>query len=72
MVDDELRRPALPAPTVGILPCSGRNERVVRYALRASAAPMSVATYTYDSLPADERTSLPNVEVLSAALLPDT
>lgn len=71
MVDDELRRPALPAPTVGILLGAGRNERVVRYALRAAAAPMAVATYTYDSLPADERTSLPDVEALSAALLPE-
>lgn len=42
---------------------------MVRYALRAAAAPMAVATYTYDSLPAAERTSLPDVEALSATLL---
>ena len=71
MVDDELRRPALHAPTVGILLCAGRNERVVRYALRAAASPMAVATYTYDTLPADERASLPDLAALSIALMTD-
>jgi hypothetical protein len=71
MVDDELRRPTLHAPTVGILLCAARNERVVRYALRAAAAPMAVATYTYDTLPPNERASLPDVDVLSTALVAD-
>ena len=54
LVDDKLRRPAVHAPTVGILLCSGRNEQVVRYALGRSTAPMAVSTYTYDTLPAEE------------------
>lgn len=58
MVDDELRQPHIHAPTVVILLCAGRNERVVRYALRAAAAPMSMATYTYDKVPAAERGAL--------------
>ncbi len=68
MVDDELRQPHIHAPTVGILLCAGRNERVVRYALRAAAAPMAVATYTYDKLPAAERAALPPLEDLTVAL----
>ncbi len=68
MIDDELRRPEIHAPTVGILLCADRNERVVRYALRAAAAPMAVATYTYDKLPAAEKDALPNLSVLTDAL----
>ncbi len=68
MVDDELRQPHIHAPTVGILLCAGRNERVVRYALRAAAAPMAVATYTYDKLPDAERAALPPLEDLTVAL----
>lgn len=69
MIDDELRRPEIHAPTVGILVCADRNERVVRYALRAAAAPMAVATYTYDKLPAAEKDALPN---LSDQIVPDS
>ena len=68
MVDDQLRRPGIHAATVGILLCAGRNERVVRYALRAAAAPMAVATYTYDKLPAEERTALPTVDDLTTMI----
>jgi hypothetical protein len=49
MVEDQLRCPDIHAPTVGILLCADRNERVVRYALRAAVAPMAVAIYTYDA-----------------------
>lgn len=69
LVDDTLRRPAVHAPTVGILLCSGRNEQVVRYALGRSTAPMAVSTYTYESLPAEEKAALPAAETLTAALV---
>ena len=68
MVDDQLRRPGTHAATVGILLCAGRNEKVVRYALRAAAAPMAVATYTYDKLPTEERTGLPTVDDLTTMI----
>ena len=67
MDDDQLRNPARHAPTVGILLCSGSTERVVRYALRATNAPMAVATYTYDALPPDEQAALPAAEAIAAA-----
>lgn len=67
LVDDKLRRPAH-SPTVGILICGSRNDHTVRYALNQSNAAMAVSTYTYESLPADERQALPNEEELAAAL----
>lgn len=71
MVDDLLRRPDLHNPTIGILLCAGRNEQVVRYALRAANAPMAVATYTWDKLPDAEKAALPPGAVLAAALADD-
>ncbi|MEZ0163306.1 YhcG family protein [Kineococcus sp. LSe6-4] len=69
LVDDRLRRPERHAPTVGILLCTRapKNE-AVRYALTSSAAPLAVAGYTYDRLPAEERAALPDVDTLTAAL----
>lgn len=67
VVDDQLRNPDRHAPTVGILLCSSRSEKVVRYALRAANAPMAVATYTYRELPAAERAALPPAEAITAA-----
>ena len=57
-VDDIYRREHH-APTVGILLCADRSERVVRYSLGNTRHPMAVSTYTYDSLPAEERAALP-------------
>lgn len=68
LVDDELRDPDRHTPTVGILLCAGRNDRVVRYALRGTAAPMAIANYTYDNLPAYERSVLPAAADLTALL----
>jgi predicted nuclease of restriction endonuclease-like (RecB) superfamily len=66
-VDDQLRNPAVHASTVGILLCTSRTENTVKYALRASSAPMAIATYTYDTLPAPERAALPPVAVITHA-----
>ena len=66
LVDDRLRL-AQHRPTVGLLLCADRNESTVRYSLGAVHAPMAVATYTYDTLPADERAALPSdTDVMSA------
>lgn len=66
LVDDRLRLPQH-RPTVGLLLCADKNESTVRYALGSTAAPVAVATYTYDSLPASEREALPSeTQVMSA------
>jgi predicted nuclease of restriction endonuclease-like (RecB) superfamily len=69
LVDERLRQPSH-APTVGILLCTGKNEAVVRYALRGTAQPMAISTYTYESLPPAEREALPNADKLTHALGP--
>ena len=70
LVDDRLRL-AQHRPTVGLLLCADRNESTVRYSLGAVHAPMAVATYTYDTLPADERAALPSdTELMSALTTP--
>ncbi len=70
VVDDRLRRSDRHAPTVGILLCKGRNDTLVRYALAGAPAPLAVAEYTYDTLPAQERGALPTAAELAAALEP--
>jgi len=67
IVDDQLRKPAVHAPTVGILLCTSSTENTVKYALRAANAPMAVATYTYDTLPPAEKAALPPVEAVTHA-----
>lgn len=68
LVDEQLRHPDRHAPTVGILLCSsGSNDSVVRYAPRSANAPMAIATYSYDTLPAAERMALPAAEAVTAA-----
>ena len=77
LVDDRLRRPQH-APTVGLLLCADRNERVVRYALAGASRPLAVSTYifssygedtyAYDALPTGAQEALPAVDELTAAL----
>jgi len=68
VVDDRLRRSDRHARTVGILLCKSRNDTLVRYALAGAPAPLAVADYTYDTLPAQERGTLPTAAELAAAL----
>ena len=69
LVDERLRRPDRHAPTVGILLCTkAPREQAVRYALASTAAPMAVASYTYDRLPPEEQAALPDAATLAAAL----
>ncbi len=69
-VDDQLRDRDRHAPTVGILLCAGRNDRVVRYSLAGSSAPLAVAGFTYDTLPEAARAAVPPDDQLIAALAP--
>lgn len=46
LVDDQLRDPAVHAPTIGLLLCATRSDAVVRYALANNTAPLAVADYT--------------------------
>ena len=59
VVDDQLRKPDRHAPTVGILLCAARDDRVVHYALAGAAQPIAVADYTYEAVPANAQQSLP-------------
>ncbi|XKH55227.1 PDDEXK nuclease domain-containing protein (plasmid) [Citricoccus nitrophenolicus] len=72
LVDDRLRREAH-APTVGILICGSKNDHTVRYALGRSTSPLAVSAYTYEELPAADRSLVPAEDQLTAALdaLPD-
>jgi predicted nuclease of restriction endonuclease-like (RecB) superfamily len=66
-INDLLRLPRQ-APTVGMLVCGSKSERVVRYALEGSTQPLAVTSYTYDALPADEQAALPSPAAIIAAL----
>lgn len=66
-VNGRLRQPRM-APTVGILVCGSKHEPTVRYALEGSAQPIAVTSYTYDTLPAEEKASLPSPDAITAAL----
>ena len=67
IVDDLLKRDQH-APTIGILLCGSKSDRTVRYSLGKTSSPLAVASYTFDSLPADERAILPVAEKIAAAL----
>lgn len=65
LVEDRLRRPAHQA-TVGLLLCTDKNDRVVRYALAGSSQPIAIASY--DLLAPAERAALPSEAELQRAL----
>jgi predicted nuclease of restriction endonuclease-like (RecB) superfamily len=64
LVEKQLRR-RQHAATVGLLLCTDKNDRVVRYALATSTHPMAVASY--DLLPPAERAALPSEADLERA-----
>ncbi len=66
-VDANLRVPNQHSPTIGILLCAGRNDNVVRYSLAGTTAPLAVADYTYDALPASARDAVPTEAELASA-----
>jgi predicted nuclease of restriction endonuclease-like (RecB) superfamily len=67
-VVDDVVRAAADGPTIGILLCASRSERVVRYALHGMATPMAVAGYRYRELPEDVRSALPAEGMLEATV----
>ena len=67
-IDDNLRDHNQHAPTIGILLCAGRNDNVVRYSLAGTTAPLAVADYTYDTLPAPLRELVPTDDELASAV----
>lgn len=66
-VNDMVRFPGM-ARTVGILVCGSKHDPTVRYALDGSSQPIAVTSYTYETLPAEERAALPSPEAITAAL----
>lgn len=70
LVDDQLRE-EIHRPTVGILICGDKSDRIVRYALNQTGSPMAVATYTYETLPPEEQSSLPDAQQLINAISTD-
>jgi hypothetical protein len=67
-VIDGVVRAAADGPTIGILLCASRSERVVRYALHGMATPMAVAGYRYGELSEDVRSALPAEGMLEATV----
>lgn len=67
-VDENLRIPDRHGATIGILLCAGRNDNVVRYSLAGAPAPLAVANYTYDTLPAPIRELVPTDNELASAV----
>ena len=49
--------------------CAGRNDNVVRYSLANTTAPLAVAHYTYETLPAQERDAVPTARQLTELAL---
>ena len=70
-VSDLVKFPGM-APTAGILVCTFKHEPTVRYALDGSSQPVAVTSYTYETLPAEERAALPSPPAISAALEQET
>ena len=65
MVDGELRSEG-DNPTVGILLCADRYERVVKYALGGTTTPMAVARY--EALPAEVQEAIPEAADLEGVI----
>jgi predicted nuclease of restriction endonuclease-like (RecB) superfamily len=65
VVENQLRR-AAHAPTVGLLLCTDKNDRVVRYALASSTHPIAIASY--DLLPPEDQAALPSEADLDRAI----
>ena len=63
---DDMVRTGSDNPTIGILLCASRGERVVRYALHGMTTPMAVAGYHYRELPEEVRSALPEESALEA------
>ena len=62
---DELVRLPHEKPSIGIILCKTKNERIVEFSFRDTTKPMGVATYkTASELPKEYRNILPDAEQL--------
>lgn len=67
-LDDLVRRPN-ENPSIGLILCKEKSDKMVEYAFRNVSSPMGVATYTITSkLPKAYRDALPNPEDLRKIL----
>ncbi|MFS8118625.1 MAG: PDDEXK nuclease domain-containing protein, partial [Microcoleus sp.] len=67
-VDDLLKHPD-DMPTIGIILCKNKKQKIVEYALRDMNKPIGVSTYQLrEALPKQLQGSLPTVEQLEAEL----
>ena len=67
-LDDLLRRPD-ENPSIGLILCKEKSDKIVEYAFRNTTTPMGVATYTLTSeLPKQYSESLPNPDDLAKLL----
>jgi predicted nuclease of restriction endonuclease-like (RecB) superfamily len=67
-VDDMLKHPS-DQPTIGLILCKGKNQIVVKYALRNTSAPIGIAEFRHlEKLPEELKGSLPTIEEIEAEL----
>ena len=70
-LDDLVRRPD-ENPSIGLILCREKSDKMVEYAFRDMNKPMGVATYTFTSkLPTKFAESLPNPDDLRKLLVPE-
>lgn len=67
-VEEQMRDPGRDAPTIGLLLCRAKNDKVVEVALRGSTVAMGVATYV---LGKEEKESLAIDEIKTKLLAPE-
>ena len=67
-LDDLVRRPD-ENPSIGLILCKEKSDKMVEYAFRNTTTPMGVATYTLTSkLPKQYSEALPNPDDLAKLL----
>jgi hypothetical protein len=67
-VEDQMRKADRHAPTVGILVCAERNDRVVRYSLAGTTHPIAVADYAIAAPRPTTPGQLPTAAELAAVI----
>jgi YhcG PDDEXK nuclease domain len=66
---DEMVKQPHENPSIGIILCKEKNNKIVEFAFRDTSKPMGVVTYkTYNDLPKDYKIILPDTETLKRLL----
>lgn len=66
---DEMVKQPHESPSIGIILCKEKNNKIVEFAFRDTSKPMGVVTYkTYNDLPEAYKNILPDTETLKALL----